>query len=110
MAVDEPFILSKRKNSPYYQVRFKNPDRKSKERFLPAKSTKETVKSRAIAKAWAMYNEETVAAKSVVQSLRHADLSDSDLKKLAEILIDKGIEINVSFGSTEKLLDFLLDF
>lgn len=110
MAVDEPFILSKRKNSPYYQVRFKNPDKKSKERFLPAKSTKESVRSRAIAKAWAMYNEETVAAKSVVQSLRHADLSDSDLKKLAEILIDKGIEINVSFGSTEKLLDFLLDF
>ena len=110
MAVDEPFILSKRKNSPYYQVRFKNPDRKSKERFLPAKSTKETVKSRAIAKAWAMYNEETVAAKSVVRSIRYADLSDSDIQKLAQILKDRGVNIEQSSGSTERLLDFLLTF
>ena len=110
MAVDEPFILSKRKNSPYYQVRFKNPDRKSKERFLPAKSTKETVKSRAIAKAWAMYNEETVAAKSVVQSIRYADFSDSDIQKLTQILKDRGVNIEQSSSSTERLLDFLLTF
>ena len=109
MAVDEPFILSKRKNSPYFQVRFKNPDKTSKERFLPAKSTKETVRSRAVAKAWAMYNEETIAAKSAVQSLKYADLSDSDLQKLAQILKDKGIDVSSS-GSTEKLLDFLLTF
>ena len=110
MAVDEPFILSKRKNSPYFQVRFKNPDKTSKDRFLPAKSTKETVRSKAIAKAWAMYNEETVAAKSAVQSLKYADLSDSDLQKLAQILKDKGIDVTEPSGSKEKLLDFLLTF
>ena len=48
MACEEPFILSKRKDSPYYQVRFKNPDKNSTIRFLPAKSTKETVKSKAL--------------------------------------------------------------
>ena len=110
MAVDEPFVLSKRKNSPYYQVRFKNPDKSSKERFLPAKSTKETVRSRAIAKAWSMYNGEVIAAKSAVISLKYVDLSTSDLQKLAEILIDRGINVNAPSGSTERLLDFLLDF
>ena len=109
MAVDEPFILSKRKNSPYFQVRFKNPDKSSKERFLPAKSTKETVRSRAIAKAWSMYNEETVTIKSAVQSIRYADLSDTDIQKLVQILKDRGIDVNTS-GNTEKLLDFLLTF
>ena len=110
MAVDEPFILSKRKNSPYFQVRFKNPDKASKDRFLPAKSTRETIKSKAIAKAWAMYNEETVATKSAVQSLKYADLSDADLQKLAQILKDRGMDISNPSGSTEKLLDFLLTF
>ena len=110
MAVEEPFILSKRKNSPYYQVRFKNPDKTSKDRFLPAKSTKETVRSKALVKAWAMYNEETVAAKSAVQSIRNADLSETDIQKLVQILKDRGVEVNASSGSTEKLLDFLLTF
>ena len=110
MAVDEPFILSKRKNSPYFQVRFKNPDKAAKDRFLPAKSTRETIKSKAIAKAWAMYNEETVATKSAVQSLKYADLSDADLQKLAQILKDRGMDISNPSGSTEKLLDFLLTF
>ena len=91
MAVEEPFILSKRKNSPYYQVRFKNPDKTSKDRFLPAKSTKETVRSKALVKAWAMYNEETVAAKSAVQSIRNADLSETDIQKLVQILKDRGV-------------------
>ena len=46
---DTPFILSKRKSSPYWQVRFINPDVCSSTRYFPAKSTKETVKSKAIA-------------------------------------------------------------
>ena len=110
MAVEEPFILSKRKNSPYFQVRFKNPDKNSKERFLPAKSTKETVRSKALVKAWAMYNEETVAAKSAVQTIRTAKLSDTDIQKLVQILRDRGIDVTAPSEKSENLLNFLLTF
>ena len=109
MANEEPFILSKRKNSPYYQVRFKNPDKTSSVRFFPAKSTKETVKSKAIAKAWSMYNQEKVESLSVV----HSDILDSDAVRLLENLKRRGVISNYTLPedrSSISLVSFLKDF
>jgi len=109
MANEEPFILSKRKDSPYFQVRFKNPDKTSSVRFFPAKSTKETVKSKAIAKAWSMYNQEKMDSLSVV----HSEISDTDAVKLLENLKRRGVIKSYSLPVNEHsvpLLQFLLDF
>ena len=46
---DTPFILSKRKTSPFWQVRFRNPETSSCKKYINEKSTKETVKPKAIA-------------------------------------------------------------
>ena len=88
---DEPFILSKRKNSPYYQVRFKNPDTTSKQRYLPAKSTKQTVKSKALVSAWEMYNEVEVKKKSLIEQVRAADFEDTELQSFLEALKRRGV-------------------
>lgn len=109
MANEEPFILSKRKDSPYYQVRFKNPDKTSSVRFFPAKSTKETVKSKAIAKAWSMYNQEKMDSLSVV----HSEISDTDAVRLLENLKRRGVIKSYSLSDNKDsvpLLQFLLDF
>lgn len=109
MANEEPFILSKRKDSPYYQVRFKNPDKTSSVRFFPAKSTKETVKSKAIAKAWSMYNQEKLDSLSVV----HSELLESDAVRLLENLKARGVIKGYSLpeeNNSIPLISFLLDF
>lgn len=109
MAKEEPFILSKRKNSPYYQVRFKNPDKSSSIRFFPARSTKETVKSKALAKAWSWYNDEQVRSKSVMYS----DLLNEDVNALLTNLKNRGILSNYTLAQSRNsvsLLSFLLDF
>lgn len=112
MACDEPFILSRRKDSPYYQVRFKNPDKNSTNRFLPAKSTKETIKSKAIAKAWSMYNEDKIETKSCVQRITLEDISQKDAAKVLESLKEKGFITNYTMPTSDSpyLIDFLLNF
>lgn len=109
---EEPFILSKRTNSPYYQVRFKNPDSTSSQRYLSAKSTKETVKSKAIAAAWRMYNEAEVQNKSVIEKVKESYLSESELKELIGIIANKSsvkisMEEDVPHVAAEQ---FLSDF
>lgn len=88
---EEPFILSKRKNSPYYQVRFRNPDKQSKERYLPAKSTKQTIKSKAMAVAWQMYNEVNVKKKSLIEQVKAADFDEEELQNFLEALRKRGV-------------------
>jgi integrase len=88
---EEPFILSKRKNSPYYQVRFKNPNSQSTQRYLPAKSTKQAVKSKALAAAWQMYNEVDVKKKSLLEQVRSIDLEDEELLQFLEALKKRGV-------------------
>ena len=112
MANEEPFILSKRKDSPYFQVRFKNPDKNSTIRFLPAKSTKETIKSKAIAKAWSMYNEDKIETKSSVQRITLEDITEKEAAKVLESLKEKGFITNYSLptSSSEKAVEFLRKF
>lgn len=112
MACEEPFILSKRKDSPYYQVRFKNPDKNSTIRFLPAKSTKETVKSKAIAKAWSMYNEGKIETKSSIQRITLEEITEKDAVKVLESLKEKGYITNYTLPTSDSpmLIDFLLNF
>ena len=88
---DTPFILLKRKNSPYYQVRFRNPDTTSTTRYFSAKSTKETVRSKAIAKAWQMYNGNEIENKSALEQLKNKNLSNDEVSELLEILKQRGL-------------------
>ena len=110
---DTPFILSKRKSSPYYQVRFKNPDSKSATKYFPAKSTKETIKSKAIAKAWAMYNETEVNKASTIEQLKNVELNDDEVKSMLAILSQRGILKSYTIKDCENavpLIQFLTDF
>jgi len=110
---ETPFILSKRKSSPYYQVRFKNPDTKSSIKYFSAKSTKETVKSKAIAKAWAMYNETEIKKASTIEQLKTAELNDDEIKSMLDILSRRGILKSYTIKETESaisLIQFLIDF
>lgn len=88
---DEPFILSKRKNSPYFQVRFKNPDQASKQRYLPAKSTKETLRSKALVVAWKMYDEVEVKKKSLIEQVKSSEFEKEELQSFLEALKRKGV-------------------
>lgn len=112
MANDEPFILSKRKDSPYYQVRFKNPNKNSAARFLPAKSTKETVKSKALAKAWSMYNQDKIDSVSILQSISIGEVSEKEAERLLETLKARGIINSYSLANQQsvKAVKFLQDF
>ena len=110
---DTPFILSKRKSSPYYQVRFKNPDSKSATKYFPAKSTKETIKSKAIAKAWAMYNETEVNKASTIEQLKNVELNDDEVRSMLAILSQRGILKSYTIKDCENavpLIQFLTDF
>jgi len=110
---DTPFILSKRKTSPYYQVRFKNPDSKSSVKYFPAKSTKETIKSKAIAKAWAMYNETEVKKASTIEQLKSAELNEDEIKSMLSILSQRGVLKSYTIKDAEDsvpLIQFLTDF
>lgn len=113
MATDDPFILSKRKDSPYYQVRFKNPDKTSKVRFFPAKSTKETSRSKAIVKAWEMFNSKDVVNESFVERFKKQNFSDEELKNILQIIKNRGlIESYISKQEPETVLleEFLCNF
>lgn len=110
---DTPFIISKRKDSPYFQVRFKNPDPTSPVKYFPAKSTKETVKSKAFAKAWSMYNETEIKKSSTIEQLKTADLNDDEIKSMLNILSQRGILKSYTITDSEnsiQLIQFLTDF
>lgn len=110
---DTPFILSKRKTSPYYQVRFKNPDPKSPVKYFPAKSTKETIKSKAIAKAWSMYNETEVKKASTIEQLKSTELNEEEVQSMLRILTQRGVLKSYTISGAENsipLIQFLTDF
>ena len=112
MANEEPFILFKRNNSPYYQVKFKNPDKNSTVRYFTSKSTKETIKSKAVAKAWSMYNEEKLQSQSIVQTTLKGEVQEADVLSVLENLKARGMITDYSLPKETSyvLLDFLKDF
>lgn len=108
-----PFILSKRKESPYYQVRFKNPDDTSSTSYLPAKSTGETDYAKAMQKAFSMYSGESVVKESIVHKIKSCEITQDEAVQLAEYLKKNGmIEGYLVKGTpgSQQLIQFLLDF
>jgi len=120
MAVQNlPFVISKRKDSKYYSVRFK--DEKTG-KYLPAQSTKQTDKSEAIKTAWAWYSageisrtdkKQDIKSLSIFEEIRKNDINNSDIAKMLEILKERGVvKTYVLSGAKDdiKLADYLIDF
>lgn len=97
MAVHKlPFSLSKRSNSRFYYVRFKD----SSGNYLSAVSTKESNYDKALKVAWQWYasgeitvkkQSQKINEKSFLQTLRKADISEEEAPEILEILRKKGI-------------------
>lgn len=114
-----PFIISKRKDSKYYSVRFK--DEKTG-KYLPALSTKQTDKEEAIKTAFAWYSsgkisrkdkEQNLKALSILDEIRKTDINNPDIVKMLELLKKRGIiKSYVVTGSQDdvKFTDYLINF
>lgn len=91
-----PFSLSKRKNSRFYYVRFKN----SEGKYLSAVSTQEADYDKAVSVSLKWYasgqinskqKTQEIKEKSFLQNLRNADISESEAPKILELLKQRGI-------------------
>ncbi|MCR4733558.1 MAG: site-specific integrase [Treponema sp.] len=111
-----PFVISRRKDSPYFYVRFKN---ESTGKYLPARSTGQTEKRQAEKTAWEWYKKNEIG-KNQKQGLdsfyfqnemRKADAED--LNFAIEELQRRGIIKRVIFADAKNAIpaaDFLKDF
>lgn len=116
---NKPFLLSRRKDSPFFFVRFKN---EKTGKYLNAISTKKTDRDEAEKLCWKWYSEgkisrpdrqQTLEAKSIFEAVRKSDLSDADADKFLEILKEKGkLRSYVAAGGKNDipLADYLLNF
>ena len=115
---DLPFSLAKRAGSNFYYVRFKN---ETTGGYLPARSTKETDRKKAVAVALKWYGagidgtgkKQSVEKLSLRDNIRKADLTDDDLVfLLAEYKRRGKIKSFVIGGGKNDVpaLDFLLTF
>lgn len=114
-----PFVISKRKDSKYYSVRFK--DEKTG-KYLPAQSTKQTDKTEAIKTAWAWYSSGQISRKdkkqdlnslSIFEEIRKNDIDNADMVKMLELLKERGmIKTYVVTGTKDdvKFSDYLENF
>jgi integrase len=114
-----PFTISKRKDSKYFSVRFK--DEKTG-RYLPALSTRQTDRDSAIKTAWAWYSqgkiksekkERSLETLSLYDEIRKSDITDEEALKMLDLLKRKGIiKSYVKTGSKNDILfsDYLLNF
>lgn len=120
MAVQNlPFTISKRKDSRFYSVRFK--DEKTGN-YLPAISTKQSEKSEAIKTAWVWYSngkitrqdkEQDLKALSIFDEIRKTDIDNADTLKMLELLKERGIIKSFVLAGAKndiKLSDYLIDF
>ena len=84
-----PFSLTIRGESPFYYVRFRN-ERTGK--FMSWLSTKEKNYSRALRKAWDMYNEkaDAISELSFYDTIRKSDYTKEDVQKFLEDFQRKG--------------------
>lgn len=113
---DIPFILSKRNDSPFFYVRFKN---ESTGEYLSAKSTKQTDKRQAEKTAWEWFKNGTIGIKKkhslesydIIKQLKN--VSDEDLKFIFKELERMGKVKAVVFPNEKNSVsasDFLSDF
>ena len=111
-----PFVISTRKDSPFFYVRFKN-ERTGE--YLPAKSTKQTEERQAIKTAWDWYKKGEIGAEkkqkidSVIfqNEIKKADADD--LQCAIEELQRRGIIKRVVFADKKNAVsavDFLTEF
>lgn len=84
-----PFSLTTRGDSPFYYVRFRN-ERTGK--FMSWLSTKEKNYSRALRKAWDMYNEkaDAISELSFYDTIRKSEYTKEDVEKFLEDFQRKG--------------------
>lgn len=99
MTVQEfPFTISKRKDSKFYSVRFKDEINGG---YLPAISTKQTDKREAIKTALEWYSsgrvnrangkKETIENLSIYETLRKSDIGTDEADKILSLLTERGI-------------------
>lgn len=115
---NKPFILSRRKDTPFYYVRFKGKNGK----YLTAISTKKTDRDEAEKIAWKWYSEgkierggrnQTLEAKAISEEVRKSDLTDDDVLKLIGIAKQRGIiksYVKAGDKNDVPLADYLLNF
>lgn len=104
---NKPFILSRRKDSPFYYARFKN---EKTGKYLNAISTQKTDINEAEKICWKWYSEgrierpgknQTLEAKSISEEVRKSDLTDDDILNLIDIATKRGIIKNRIADDTE---------
>ncbi len=108
-----PFSLTSRANSPYYYVRFRNERTGS---FMAWISTKEKNYSRALRKAWDMYNHksEELEELSFYDTIRKSKYTKEDVQQFLEDFQRKGFlsgyVLNDGGILNEPALNWLIDF
>lgn len=120
MAVqNKPFTLSKRKDSPFFFVRFKD---ETTGKYLNAVSTKKADRAEAEKVAWKWYSEgkisradrkQTLEAESIFEQVRKSDITDDDILNVIDIAKKKGIiksYVKAGDKNDVPLADYLLDF
>lgn len=113
MQTKDPFIISKRKDSKYYQVRFKNPDKSSPTKYLPARTTGETDEIQARIKAWQMFNNETPKKQSLFDIVKNSDYSAADVTQIMELFKQRGFITEYIMPDTPQaigMIDFMINF
>lgn len=108
-----PFSLTSRANSPYYYVRFRN---ERTGQFMAWISTKEKNYSRALRKAWDMYNHksEELEELSFYDTIRKSKYTKEDVQQFLEDFQRKGFlsgyVLNDGGILNEPALNWLIDF
>lgn len=114
-----PFTITKRKDSRFFSVRFKD---KKTGKYLPALSTKQTDRDAAIKTALDWYSQGKIKAEkkeksletlSLFNEIRKSDISDADALKMLDLLKQKGIiKSYIKTGAKNDILlsEYLLNF
>lgn len=109
-----PFIISKRKDSPFYSVRFKDDSTGS---YLPAKSTRKKTKEEAIQEAFRMMSNQEhlkgIKKQKERALIKAAEFGDSELLYALEEMKKRGLIASVTITSeknSQNFLEFLATF
>ena len=117
-----PFTITKRKDSSFYSVRFKN---EKTGKYLPALSTKQKDKDAAIKTVWLWYSqgkvhsaqkEQSLQSLSIFDEIRKSDISENDAEEILRLFKQKGIIQNyIKSGDKNQkgainAFKFMLDF
>lgn len=104
-----PFTLFKRKNSPFYYVRFKN--ERTGKYFTKQYSTKKTIKAEAlkVAMTWlvnGIENKASIDALSAIDLCNNTIKNTEELKLLLDVFLKKGMIYSVVLPETAEAISF----